>query len=94
MTTLTAGLLCPRAEDYNIFFATQQVESVNNSGEKVYVCNNDGRMIRDDQGHFVVAHDLFNHDGKTQDGIAEAFWEFAAGENLSFFRLAPSTVTA
>ena len=89
-----AGVICPKVEDYNIFFATQQVESVNNSGEKVYVCKNDGSPLRDDQGHFIVAHDLFNHDGKTQDGIAEAFQEFAAGEGLSFFRPAPSTVTA
>ena len=89
-----AGLLCPKAEDYNIFFATQQVESVNNRGEKVYAHKDDGTLIRDDHGHFVVAHDLFNHDGKTQDGIAEAFREFAARENLSFFRPAPSTVTA
>ena len=46
---------------------------------------NDGSPLRDDQGHFIVAHDLFNHDGKTQDGIVEAFREFAAGEGLSFF---------
>jgi type I restriction enzyme M protein len=32
-----------------------------------------------------VKHDLFNHDGLTQDGIAEAFIEFAKKENLSFF---------
>lgn len=32
-----AGPLCPLVEDYNIFFATQQVESVNNSGEKIYL---------------------------------------------------------
>ncbi len=81
-------------EDYNIFFATQQVESVNNGGEKIYALEDDGSLIRDEHGHFIVAHDLFNHDGKTQDGIAEAFQEFAAGEGLSFFRPAPSTVTA
>ena len=89
-----AGLLCPKVDDYNIFFATQQVESVNNSGEKVYVCKDDGSLIRDGHGHFIVAHDLFNHEGLTRNGIAEAFWEFAAGENLSFFCPASSTVTA
>ncbi len=89
-----AGPFCPKVEDYNIFFATQQVESVNNSGEKVYVRKDDGSLIRDAHGHFIVAHDLFNHDGETQDGIAEAFWEFAAGEGLSFFVDAPSTATA
>ena len=89
-----AGLSCPREDDYNIFFATQQVESVNNSGEKVYARRDDGSLLRDAHGHFIVAHDLFNHEGLTRDGIAEAFWEFAAGEDLSFFCLAPSTVTA
>ena len=30
-------------------------------------------------------NDLFNHDGLTEDGIAEAFAEFAKKEKLSFF---------
>ncbi len=41
--------------------------------------------LRDDHGHWIVQHDLFNHDGLTQDGIAEAFAEFAKKEKLSFF---------
>lgn len=36
-------------------------------------------------GHPIVEHDLFNTDGLTQDGIAEAFQEFAKKERLSFF---------
>ena len=39
----------------------------------------------DSHGHLFVEHDLFNHDGLTEDGIAEAFAEFAKKENLSFF---------
>lgn len=78
------GSYCPRVDDYNIFFATQQVESVNNSGEKVYVRNSDGSYKRDTHGHFIVAHDLFNHDGLTKDGIAEEFKKFAKREKLSF----------
>ena len=89
-----AGPLCSKVEDYNIFFDTQQMESVNNSGEKVYLHADDGSLVRDDHGHFIVAHDLFNHDGMTRNGIVEAFREFAAGECLSFFRHAPSTVAA
>ena len=89
-----AGPLCRRAEDYNIFFATQQIESVDNRGDKVYVLNNDGGRMRDKHGHFIVDHDLYNHDGLTKDGIAEAFQEFAAREGLSFFRIAPSIATA
>ncbi len=40
----------------------------------------------DNHGHLIVKHDLFNHDGLTGDGIAEAFGEFAKKEKLSFFR--------
>lgn len=80
------GPLCPLAGNYNIFFATQDIESVNNRGEKVYVENDNGSRLRDAHGHFIVAHDLFNHDGLTKDGVAEAFAEFAKKERLSFFR--------
>ncbi|WP_309623722.1 N-6 DNA methylase [Novosphingobium sp.] len=82
-----AGPVCPKQNDYEIFFATQQAESVNNRGEKVYVTDPEtGQRIRDEHGHFIVRHDLFNHEGITQDGIAEAFQQFAAKERLSFFR--------
>ncbi|WP_278360108.1 HsdM family class I SAM-dependent methyltransferase, partial [Zymomonas mobilis] len=90
----SAGPLCPRVENYDIFFAIQQVESVDSSGRKVYRRNVDGSFLRDTHGHFVVAHDLFNHDGLTEDGVAEAFEEFARKEGLSFFRAAPSTKIA
>jgi type I restriction enzyme M protein len=59
---------------------------VNNRGQKVYVREADGSPQRDNHGHFIVAHDLFSHDGLTQDGIAEAFIEFAKKERLGFFR--------
>lgn len=88
------GPLCPKVEDYDIFFATQQEESVDNSGRKVYRKKADGTFLRDAHGHFVVAHDLFNHDGLTKDGIAEAFEEFSRKEGLSFFRDAPSIKVA
>jgi len=42
--------------------------------------------LLDDHGHLIVKHDLFNHGGKTEDGIAEAFIEFAKKEGLSFFQ--------
>jgi len=42
-------------------------------------------FLLDLHGHLIVDHDLFNHDGLTQDGIAEAFIEFAKKEELSFF---------
>jgi type I restriction enzyme M protein len=107
--------LCPKVDDYPIFFATMQEPSKDNSGEKIFVKkkdfpNNDLRVMNpelinevaepvdhydelpqnldeyllDSHGHLIVKHDLFNHDGMTQDGIAEAFVEFAKKEKLSF----------
>ncbi len=80
-----AGPLCPRVEDYPIFFATQRLASKDTSGDKIIAKARGGRPLRDTHGHWVVQHDLFNHDGLTQDGIAEAFEEFARRERLSFF---------
>ncbi|MEP4534964.1 MAG: N-6 DNA methylase [Cyclobacteriaceae bacterium] len=108
--------LCPKVEDYPIFFATMQETSKDNSGEKIFVRKKDiapdkqdevatedtpsmvqdpaetysqpdsylDEYVLDSHGHLIVKHDLFNHDGLTQDGIAEAFLEFAKKENLSF----------
>jgi len=81
-----AGPLCPRVEDYPIFFATMQEPSKDNSGDKIYRSQGDGTPLLDVHNHLIVKHDLFNHDGLTQDGIAEAFREFAKKEQLSFFR--------
>lgn len=78
------GELCPRLDDYPIFFATMQEPSKDNSGDKIYVTGEDGTEQLDSHGHLIVKHDLFNHDGKTKDGIAEAFLEFAKKEKLSF----------
>jgi len=63
-----------------------------NSGDKIYVKKPDGsgEFLLDEHGHLMVDHDLFNHDGLTQDGIAEAFIEFAKKEKLSFFKSSPS----
>lgn len=80
-----AGPRCPQADDYNIFFATQRLESKDTSGDKIIARDQDGKPLRDSHGHWVVQHDLFNHEGLTQDGIAEAFAEFAKKEKLSFF---------
>lgn len=79
------GPLCKKVDDYPIFFATQRLPSKDNSGDKIYVKDAKGGPLRDKHGHWVVQHDFFNHDGLTQDGIAEAFQEFAKKEKLSFF---------
>ena len=81
--------LCPKKDDYNIFFATMQKPSKDNSGDKIYLKETletgETKYKLDEHGHLIVDHDLFNHDGLTQDGIAEAFAEFAKKEGLSFF---------
>lgn len=77
--------LCPKTDDYPIFFATMKEPSKDNSGDKIYVKTEDGTPLLDTHEHLIVKHDLFNHDGLTQDGIAEAFIEFAKKEKLSFF---------
>lgn len=78
--------LCPRKEDYPIFFATQTKPSKDNSGEKIYIKTEDGSNKLDQHDHLIIDHDLYNHEGLTNDGIAEAFLEFAKKENLSFVR--------
>ena len=78
--------LCPRKADYNIFFATQQKPGKDNSGRKIYIKRADGANALDNYGHLVVDQDLYNNDGITGDGIAEAFVEFAKKEGLSFFQ--------
>jgi len=79
----------PKKEDYPIFFATMQKPSKDNSGDKIYIeienQNGDKERELDHHKHLIVDHDLFNHDGKTEDGIYEAFREFAKREHLSFF---------
>lgn len=80
-----AGELCRKVNDYNIFFGIQEIESVDNRGSKIYVEKN-GSLSRDAHGHLMVRHDLYNHDGLTEDGIAESFGVWAAKEGLSFAR--------
>lgn len=87
--------LCPKKEDYPIFFATMQKPSKDNSGDKKYlVAPETGLPALDKHNHLIVDHDLFQLSYMKQDGteaflepgIAEAFEEFAKKEGLSFFR--------
>lgn len=57
--------LCPKKDDYPIFFATMQKPSKDNSGEKIYVKDENGEIKLDSHSHFIVDHDLYNHDGMT-----------------------------
>lgn len=76
--------LCPKKEDYPIFFAVSENGGKDNSGEYVYLKNEIGERKLDKQGHLIIEQDLHNHDGELPDGVAEAFCEFAKKEGLSF----------
>ena len=79
--------LCPRKDDYPIFFGVSEKSGKDNSGEYVYVKNGNGKRKLDKYGHFIVDHDLHNQGGELSNGIAEAFIDFANKENLSFWRI-------
>ena len=81
-----AGPLCPKVDDYPIFFAVSKKGGKDNSGNYIFVKNGNGQYKLDKNGHLIVDHDLHNHDGELPDGIAEAFIEFAKAEGLSFWR--------
>ncbi len=60
------NVLCPKTEDYNIFFATQQLQGKNNSGDKLYwtkdklsTTTDPKWALCDKYGHPIVYHDLF-----------------------------------
>ena len=77
--------LCPKVDDYPIFFAVSSKGGKDNSGEYIYVKNDNGQYQLDENGHLIVDHDLHNQNGELPDGIAEAFIEWAKSENLSFW---------
>lgn len=59
-------VLCPKKEDYNIFFATQQLQGKNTSGDKLYWSDDKSGTTTDPKdalcdkyGHPIVYHDLF-----------------------------------
>ncbi len=79
------GPLCPRRDDYPIFMAVSEKGGKNNSGDYIYVTNDNGQYKLDKNGHMIVDHDLHNHNGELPDGIAEVFIEWAKSENLSFW---------
>jgi type I restriction enzyme M protein len=77
--------LCPQIDDYPIFFAVSEKGGKDNSGDYIYVKNENGKEKLDKNGHLIVDHDLHNHDGELQDGISEAFIAWAKTEKLSFW---------
>ena len=80
------GPLCPKVDDYPIFFAVSEKSGKDNSGEYVFVKNGNGQRKLDKNGHLIINHDLHNHDGELPDGVAEKFIEWAKSEHLSFWK--------
>jgi len=81
-----AGPLCPKRENYPVFFAVSRKGGKNNSGDYVHLKDGSGREKLDRNGHLIVEHDLHNHDGELPDGIAEGFIGWAKSEGLSFWK--------
>lgn len=59
-------VLCPKKEEYNVFFATQTLQGKNNSGDKLYWTRDKSGTTTDPKfalcdkyGHPLVYHDLF-----------------------------------
>lgn len=77
--------LCPRVDDYPVFFAVSEQGGKDNSGDYVYLKDKNGQDKLDRNGHLIVDHDLHNHDGELPNGIAEAFIEWAKSDGLSFW---------
>jgi type I restriction enzyme M protein len=78
--------LCPKVEDYPIFFAVSEKSGKDNSGEYVFVKNGNNQPKLDKNGHLIINHDLHNHDVELPDGVAEKFIDWAKSENLSFWK--------
>jgi type I restriction enzyme M protein len=81
-----AGPLCPKEDDFPIFFAVSEKSGKDNSGDYVFVKNGNGKPKLDKNGHMIIDHDLHNHDDELSDGVAEKFIEWAKSEKLSFWK--------
>ncbi|MCG9127906.1 N-6 DNA methylase [Candidatus Poribacteria bacterium] len=79
------GPLCPKVDDYPMFFAVSEKGGKDNSGDYIYLQNENGQYKLDKNGHLIIEQDLHNHNGELPDGIAEAFIEWAQNIELSFW---------
>ena len=68
----------PIIHDYPIFFATQKQSFKNNSGDYLFESDEQGTLMKDEQGNPKYRSDL--------DEIAEAFVKWGAEQDLSFLR--------
>ena len=77
---------CPKVDDYPIFFAVSEKSGKDNSGEYVYLKDDDDQYKLDENGHRIIDHDLYKLNDESSKGIAEYFIEWANIEDLSFWR--------
>ena len=78
--------LCPKKDDYPIFFGVSEKAGKDNSGDYIYIKNGEGKPKLDKYGHLIVDHDLHNYNSELNDGIAEAFIDWAKKVKLSFWK--------
>lgn len=55
-----AGALCPKIENYPIFFATSEHSGKDNSGEYIFVKDEEGKHLLDLFNHQIVDQDLYD----------------------------------
>lgn len=77
---------CPKVADYPIFFAVSEKPGKDNSGDYIFIKDEKNQKKLDKNGHLIIDHDLHNHDCELEDGVAEAFINWAQGEKLGFWR--------
>ena len=75
----------PKVKDYPIFFAVSEKGGKDNSGNYIYLQNENEEYKLDENGHLIVDHDLHDHDGQLPNGIAETFIAWARDIKLSFW---------
>ena len=71
------GPLCPRTDDYPVFFATSKRGGKDSKGDYIYQLGEDGLPVLDAHGHMMVEHDL--------EDITNAFVEFSRSEGFHFW---------
>lgn len=79
---------CPHVDDYPIFFAVSEKSGKDNSGDYIFVKNDDGTLKLDSHGHHIIDHDLHDHNGERANGIAEAFVKWAREMKFGFIGVA------
>jgi len=68
--------LCPKKDDYSIFFAVSEKGGKDNSGDYIFKKTKEKTIIIDKHGHPEIDHDLFE--------ITDEFEKFIRKEKLSF----------